>query len=119
MFKSVLAFGLACFVIASAADAAPRTAQQMPVLPGSAASADLHEANYHRHQRHHQRQYQRHRHHYQRHYHAPRRHHAPRVHHGYSQAHYNWCSARYRSYNRHSNTWTAYSGKVYQCRSPY
>jgi hypothetical protein len=34
-------------------------------------------------------------------------------------AHVRWCSSRYRSYNPRSNTWVGYSGRVYQCDSPY
>lgn len=33
--------------------------------------------------------------------------------------HVRWCSSRYRSYNPRSNTWVGYSGRVYQCSSPY
>lgn len=116
MFKSVLAFGLACFVFASAADAAPRATLPMPTVPASSVGADLQDAGHHRSQR----QYRSHGH--NRHHYRPHRqhyHHAPRVHRGFSQAHYRWCAAKYRSYKRHSNTWTAYSGKVHQCRSPY
>ena len=38
---------------------------------------------------------------------------------GGSSAHVRWCYNRYRSYNRWDNTWVSYSGRVYQCRSPY
>lgn len=38
---------------------------------------------------------------------------------GYSSRHVRWCSDRYRSYNPRTNTWVAYSGRVYQCNSPY
>lgn len=42
---------------------------------------------------------------------------------GYQQAnmsrHVQWCYNNYRSYNVRYNTWVAYSGRVYQCRSPY
>ncbi len=42
---------------------------------------------------------------------------------GYQQAnrsrHVQWCYDHYRSYNARYNTWVAYSGRVYQCRSPY
>lgn len=42
---------------------------------------------------------------------------------GYQQAnrsrHVQWCYNTYRSYNERYNTWIAYSGRVYQCRSPY
>jgi len=34
-------------------------------------------------------------------------------------AHVEWCLAHYRSYNPRTNTWVAYSGRVYQCDSPY
>jgi BA14K-like protein len=34
-------------------------------------------------------------------------------------AHVRWCSSRYRSYNPRTNTWVGYSGRVYQCDSPY
>jgi hypothetical protein len=34
-------------------------------------------------------------------------------------AHVRWCSDRYRSYDPRSNTWVGYSGRVYQCNSPY
>lgn len=34
-------------------------------------------------------------------------------------AHVRWCSDRYRSYNPRNNTWVGYSGRVYQCNSPY
>lgn len=33
--------------------------------------------------------------------------------------HVRWCEDRYRSYNRRTNTWVAYSGEVRQCVSPY
>jgi hypothetical protein len=40
---------------------------------------------------------------------------------GYSggSAHVRWCSNRYQSYNPRNNTWVGYSGRVYQCNSPY
>lgn len=34
-------------------------------------------------------------------------------------SHVAWCEDHYRSYNRRSNTWVAYSGAVRQCVSPY
>jgi len=34
-------------------------------------------------------------------------------------AHVRWCSYHYRSYNPRTNTWVGYSGRVYQCNSPY
>jgi hypothetical protein len=34
-------------------------------------------------------------------------------------AHVRWCSNRYRSYDPRTNTWVGYSGRVYQCNSPY
>jgi hypothetical protein len=34
-------------------------------------------------------------------------------------AHVEWCLNRYRSYNPRTNTWVGYSGRVYQCDSPY
>jgi hypothetical protein len=34
-------------------------------------------------------------------------------------AHVQWCASRYRSYNPRTNTWVGYSGRVYQCNSPY
>lgn len=43
---------------------------------------------------------------------------APRVSYRGS-AHVEWCLDRYRSYNPRTNTWVGYSGKVYQCDSPY
>ena len=36
-----------------------------------------------------------------------------------SNKHVRWCLDRYRSYNPRTNLWTAYSGKKYQCDSPY
>jgi len=33
--------------------------------------------------------------------------------------HVAWCEGRYRSYDRETNTWVAYSGEVRQCISPY
>lgn len=39
--------------------------------------------------------------------------------HGLSSRHVAWCEDRYRSYNRRTNTWVAYSGAVRQCVSPY
>lgn len=33
--------------------------------------------------------------------------------------HVRWCERKYRSYNRRTNTWIAYSGKVRVCISPY
>jgi hypothetical protein len=38
---------------------------------------------------------------------------------GYGSRHVEWCLNRYRSYNVRTNTWVGYSGRVYQCRSPY
>jgi hypothetical protein len=39
---------------------------------------------------------------------------------GYSgSAHVRWCASRYRSYDPRNNTWVGYSGRVYQCNSPY
>lgn len=38
---------------------------------------------------------------------------------GYGGSHVRWCEDRYRSYNRRTNTWVAYSGAVRQCISPY
>lgn len=38
---------------------------------------------------------------------------------GYGNRHVAWCLNRYRSYNPRTNTWVSYSGRVYQCRSPY
>jgi hypothetical protein len=38
---------------------------------------------------------------------------------GNSNAHDRWCHNRYRSYKSRTNTWTAYSGRVRQCNSPY
>lgn len=38
---------------------------------------------------------------------------------GRSGSHADWCHSRYRSYNPWNNTWRAYSGRVYQCRSPF
>ncbi len=43
----------------------------------------------------------------------------PRLYRGGSSAHVRWCLNRYRSYNPWSNTWRAYSGRVYRCRSPF
>ncbi len=40
-------------------------------------------------------------------------------HYGYGGSHGEWCANRYRSYNWRHNTWVSYSGRVYQCRSPY
>ena len=37
----------------------------------------------------------------------------------YDSAHVEWCLDRYRSYNPRDNTWVAYSGRVYQCNSPF
>lgn len=37
----------------------------------------------------------------------------------YSSRHVQWCREHYRSYNVRTNTWTAYSGAVRQCVSPY
>jgi hypothetical protein len=37
----------------------------------------------------------------------------------WSSGHVGWCSDRYRSYNPRTNTWVAYSGRVYECNSPY
>lgn len=33
--------------------------------------------------------------------------------------HVSWCYDRYRSYNHHTNTFVAYSGRVRECRSPF
>lgn len=44
---------------------------------------------------------------------------SPRYYRGGSSAHVRWCHNRYRSYNPWRNTWRAYSGRIYQCRSPY
>ncbi len=115
MIKKIMALGLAFTIFAGGASAAPKVTTATGVLPGTTVEAELYQAQYkkrHYTKRHH---YNRHRHH--RHY--NHRHHAPRVHHGYSNAHYNWCAAKYKSYNRHTNTWRAYSGKTYHCRSPY
>lgn len=39
---------------------------------------------------------------------------------GVSSKHVRWCLNRYpNSYNRRTNLWVAYSGKKYQCNSPY
>ena len=38
---------------------------------------------------------------------------------GLSSEHVRWCLNRYRSYNPRTNLWRAYSGKKYQCNSPY
>lgn len=38
---------------------------------------------------------------------------------GASSAHVRWCLNRYRSYNPRTNLWRAYSGRKYQCDSPY
>lgn len=38
---------------------------------------------------------------------------------GYGNRHIAWCMDRYRSYNPRYNTWVSYSGRVYQCVSPY
>ena len=38
---------------------------------------------------------------------------------GVSSAHVRWCLNRYRSYNPRTNLWVSYSGKKYQCDSPY
>lgn len=38
---------------------------------------------------------------------------------GGSSRHVSWCLNRYRSYNPRTNLWRAYSGKKYQCDSPY
>ena len=41
---------------------------------------------------------------------------------GYARAgskHVRWCLNRYRSYNPRTNLWIAFSGKKYQCDSPY
>lgn len=37
----------------------------------------------------------------------------------YSDRHYRWCADRYKSYDRHSNSYWTYSGERRQCRSPY
>lgn len=34
-------------------------------------------------------------------------------------AHVNWCFARYRSYDRASNTFVGYDGRLHVCISPY
>lgn len=34
-------------------------------------------------------------------------------------SHVRWCASRYRSYSPRTNTWVGYSGRVYQCDSPY
>ena len=38
---------------------------------------------------------------------------------GVSSRHVRWCLNRYRSYNPRTNLWVAYSGRKYQCDSPY
>jgi hypothetical protein len=38
---------------------------------------------------------------------------------GVSSNHVRWCLNRYRSYNPRTNLWVAFSGKKYQCDSPY
>ena len=38
---------------------------------------------------------------------------------GLGNRHVRWCQNRYRSYNVRTNTWTAYSGRVRECISPY
>ena len=38
---------------------------------------------------------------------------------GVSSKHVRWCLNRYRSYNPRTNLWVAFSGKKYQCDSPY
>ena len=38
---------------------------------------------------------------------------------GFGSEHVRWCLNRYRSYNPRTNLWRAYSGKKYQCNSPY
>ncbi len=38
---------------------------------------------------------------------------------GGSSRHVRWCLNRYRSYNPRTNLWVAYSGRKYQCDSPY
>ena len=37
----------------------------------------------------------------------------------YGSLHVEWCLDRYRSYNPRTNLWVAYSGRVYECNSPY
>ena len=37
----------------------------------------------------------------------------------YGSRHMRWCENSYRSYDRRTNTWVGYSGRVYQCNSPY
>jgi hypothetical protein len=45
---------------------------------------------------------------------------APAYYGGYGgSAHVRWCASRYRSYDPSTNTWVGYSGRVYQCNSPY
>jgi hypothetical protein len=39
--------------------------------------------------------------------------------HNSGNRHVQWCYDHYRSYNARYNTWVGYSGRVYQCRSPY
>ena len=39
--------------------------------------------------------------------------------HNSGNRHVQWCYDHYRSYNARYNTWISYSGRVYQCRSPY
>ena len=36
-----------------------------------------------------------------------------------SNKHVRWCLNRYRSYNPRTNLWVAFSGRKYQCDSPY
>jgi len=48
----------------------------------------------------------------------PYSYHQPRFY-GGSSAHVRWCHNRYRSYKPWNNTWRAYSGRVYHCRSPF
>lgn len=38
---------------------------------------------------------------------------------GYGRRHVEWCLDRYRSYDPRTNSWVSYSGRVYQCVSPY
>ena len=38
---------------------------------------------------------------------------------GVSSKHIRWCLNRYRSYNPRTNLWRGYSGKKYQCVSPF
>lgn len=39
--------------------------------------------------------------------------------HHWTDRHVSWCERHYRSYRPRTNTWTAYSGEVKQCNSPY